>query len=58
MQPYVLGRRLMKLGGDGMPGTGFSRLPSSARTILVDISEHRDTSITASSEPRSPRPTR
>jgi DNA-binding MarR family transcriptional regulator len=42
---YVLGRRLMKLGEEAMPGAGFRRLPSSVQTVLLDISEHPDSSI-------------
>lgn len=42
---YVLGRRLMKLGEEAMPRAGFRRLPSSMQTVLVDISEHPDSSI-------------
>ncbi|HEY7262318.1 MAG TPA: helix-turn-helix domain-containing protein [Trebonia sp.] len=42
---YVFGRRLMKLGEEAMPRAGFRRLPSSVQTVLVDISEHPDSSI-------------
>jgi DNA-binding MarR family transcriptional regulator len=42
---YVLGRRLMKLGEEAMPRAGFRRLPSSVQTVLLDISEHPDSSI-------------
>ncbi|HZC41510.1 MAG TPA: helix-turn-helix domain-containing protein [Streptosporangiaceae bacterium] len=42
---YILGRRLMKLGQEAMPRAGFRRLPSSVQTILIDISEHPDSSI-------------
>ncbi len=42
---YVLGRRLMKLGEDAMPRVGLLRLPSSVQTILLDISEHPESSI-------------
>jgi DNA-binding MarR family transcriptional regulator len=42
---YVLGRRLMKLGQGAMPRAGFRRLPSSVQTILLDVSEHPDSSI-------------
>jgi DNA-binding MarR family transcriptional regulator len=45
MQLYVLGRRLMKLGEGAMSGTGFARLPSSVRTVLLDVSEHPGSSI-------------
>jgi DNA-binding MarR family transcriptional regulator len=42
---YVLGRRLMKLGEEAMPRAGFRRLPSSVQTILLDVSENPDSSI-------------
>jgi DNA-binding MarR family transcriptional regulator len=42
---YVLGRRLMKLGTEAMPRAGFSQLPTSVQTILLDISEHPGSSI-------------
>jgi DNA-binding MarR family transcriptional regulator len=35
----------MKLGEEAMPRAGFVRLPSSVQTILIDISEHPDSSI-------------
>ena len=35
----------MKLGEEAMPRAGFRRLPSSVQTILLDISEHPDSSI-------------
>jgi DNA-binding MarR family transcriptional regulator len=35
----------MKLGEQAMPQAGFVRLPSSVQTILIDVSEYPDSSI-------------
>lgn len=43
---YVLGRRLMKLGEAAMPRAGFRQLPASVQLVLVDLSDHPDSSIT------------
>jgi DNA-binding MarR family transcriptional regulator len=42
---YLLGRRLMKLGEEATPRAGFHRLPTSMQMVLVDVSEHPDSSI-------------
>jgi SAM-dependent methyltransferase/DNA-binding MarR family transcriptional regulator len=45
LELLILGRRLMKIAGDAMPAAGFAQLPSSVRSIALDVSEHPDTSI-------------
>jgi DNA-binding MarR family transcriptional regulator len=42
---FLLGRRLMKLGEDALPPSGYHRLPASARTVLTDVLTHPKTSI-------------
>jgi DNA-binding MarR family transcriptional regulator len=45
LQLFLLGRRLMKLGEDSIHLAGYTQLPTSVRSVLVDIFEHPDTSI-------------
>lgn len=42
---FQLGRRLMKLGEQAMPDTGFRRLSAPARSVLLDIAENPGSSI-------------
>lgn len=42
---YVLARRLLKLGEAAIPGAGIHRLPASIQLVLMDVSEHPDSSI-------------
>jgi DNA-binding MarR family transcriptional regulator len=42
---YVLARRLLKLGEAAIPGAGIHRLPTSIQLVLMDVSEHPDSSI-------------
>lgn len=42
---FQLGRTLMKLGEQAMPETGFRQLSGPARTVLFDIAENPDSSI-------------
>ena len=34
---FLLGRKLMKLGEQAMPGAGFRRLPASVQSIVFDV---------------------
>jgi DNA-binding MarR family transcriptional regulator len=45
LELYILGRRLMKLGQDATPQAGMHRLPTSVQLVLIDVSEHPDTSV-------------
>ena len=45
MELFLLGRKLMKIGEDAIPRTGFRELPTSVRSILIDVFEHPDTSV-------------
>lgn len=42
---FQLGRTLMKLGEQAMPATGFRQLSGPARTVLFDVAENPDSSI-------------
>ncbi len=42
---FLLGRRLMKIGEDAIARAGYTQLPTSVRSVLVDVFEHRDSSI-------------
>lgn len=42
VEVYLLGRKLMKIAESALPSGG---LPASVRMVLVDISEHPDSSI-------------
>lgn len=42
---YRLGRRLMKLGIEALPDSGFKTLPSSHRMVLIDVFENPGSSI-------------
>jgi DNA-binding MarR family transcriptional regulator len=42
---FLLGRRLMKLGERAIPPSGFHQLPTSVRTVMIDVFEHAGTSI-------------
>lgn len=44
VEVYLLGRKLMKLAERALP-SGDGALNSSVRAVLVDIAEHRDSSI-------------
>ena len=45
LELYLLGRKLMKLGEQAMPQSGFVRMPTSVRSVLVDVYEHPGSSI-------------
>jgi SAM-dependent methyltransferase len=45
LELFLLARRLMKIGEAAIPAAGFHRLPTSVRSVLIDVFEHPDTSI-------------
>ncbi|MFC4588364.1 MarR family transcriptional regulator [Sphaerisporangium corydalis] len=45
LELFLLGHKLIKIGQDAIPRSGFHTLPVSARTILVDVFEHSVSSI-------------
>lgn len=42
---FRLGRTLMKIGERAIPKSGFHRLPTSVRSVMIDVFEHPDSSI-------------
>jgi len=45
LELFLLGRKLMKIGEDAIPRVGFHQLPTSVRSIMVDVFEHPDSSV-------------
>ncbi|MBI3972745.1 MAG: MarR family transcriptional regulator [Chloroflexi bacterium] len=45
LELFLLGRTLTKLGEQAMPRGGFRELPASVWTILLDVLEHPNSSI-------------
>jgi DNA-binding MarR family transcriptional regulator len=45
LELLVLGRTLVRLAGVAMPALGSEGLPASVRSVLVDVSQHPDTSV-------------
>jgi DNA-binding MarR family transcriptional regulator len=45
LELFLLGRRLMRIGEDAIPRTGFHQLSPSVRSILVDVFEHPGSSV-------------
>jgi SAM-dependent methyltransferase len=45
LELFLLGRRLMKIGEEAISMAGFQPLPTSVRSVLVDVFEHPDSSI-------------
>jgi DNA-binding MarR family transcriptional regulator len=45
LELFLLGHKLIRIGQDAIPRSGFHALPASARTILVDVFEHSGSSI-------------
>lgn len=45
LELFLLGRTLMKLGEHAIPPSGFHQLPTSVRSVMLDVFEHPDTSI-------------
>ena len=50
LQLFLLGRKLMKLGEEALPPSGFQRLPTSVRSVLVDVYEHPGSSVSEITE--------
>jgi SAM-dependent methyltransferase len=45
LQLCLLGRKLMKIGEEALPGAGFHQLPASVRLVLLDVFEHPNSSV-------------
>jgi len=45
LELFLLGRKLMKLGEDAIPPSGFHRMPASVRSVLVDAYSHPGSSV-------------
>jgi DNA-binding MarR family transcriptional regulator len=45
LELFLLGRRLMKLGEDAIPPSGFQQLAASVRSVLADALTHPGSSI-------------
>jgi DNA-binding MarR family transcriptional regulator len=45
LELFLLARRLMKIGEDAIPRVGFHQLPTSVRSIMIDVFEHPDSSV-------------
>jgi DNA-binding MarR family transcriptional regulator len=45
LELFLLGRRLMKLGEEAIPSSGFRDLPTSVRSVLVDVFSHPGSSV-------------
>lgn len=50
LELFLLGHKLIRIGQDAIPRSGFQTLPTSARTILVDVFEHPGSSISEITE--------
>jgi len=45
LELFLLGRKLMKLGQEAIPPSGFHQVPASVRSVLVDVYEHPGSSV-------------
>jgi DNA-binding MarR family transcriptional regulator len=45
LELFLLGRKLMKLGEEAIPPSGFHQIPTSVRTVLIDAYEHPGSSV-------------
>jgi DNA-binding MarR family transcriptional regulator len=45
LELFLLGRKLMKLGEEAIPRSGFHRMPTSVRSVMVDAYEHPGSSV-------------
>lgn len=45
LELFLLGRKLMKLGEEAIPPSGFHQIPTSVRSVLVDVFEHPGSSV-------------
>jgi DNA-binding MarR family transcriptional regulator len=50
LELFLLGRKLMKLGEEAIPPSGFRQLPTSVRSVLIDVYEHPGSSISEITE--------
>jgi SAM-dependent methyltransferase len=45
LELFLLARKLMKIGEGAIPPSGFHQLPTSVRSILIDVFEHPNSSV-------------
>ena len=45
LELFLLGRKLMKLGEEAIPPSGFHQVPTSVRSVLMDVYEHPGSSV-------------
>jgi DNA-binding MarR family transcriptional regulator len=45
LELFLLGRRLMKIGENAIHRSGVTQLPTSVRSVLIDVIEHPDSSV-------------
>ncbi len=45
LELFLLGRKLMKLGEEAIPPSGFRQVPTSVRSVLMDVYEHPGSSV-------------
>jgi DNA-binding MarR family transcriptional regulator len=50
LELFLLGRKLMKLGEEAIPPSGWRGMPASVRSVLVDAYEHPGSSISEITE--------
>jgi hypothetical protein len=50
LELYLLGRRLMRIGGAAVAGPGAERLPTAMALVLTDVLLHPDSSISEITE--------
>lgn len=45
LELYLLSRKLMKIAEEAIPKSRFHQLPTSVRTVMLDVFEHPDSSV-------------
>jgi DNA-binding MarR family transcriptional regulator len=45
LELFLLGRKLMKLGEEAIPPSGFHQMPTSVRSVLLDVYQHPGSSV-------------
>jgi hypothetical protein len=50
LELFLLGRKLMKLGEEAIPPSGFRRMSASVRSVLVDVYAHPGSSVSEITE--------
>jgi DNA-binding MarR family transcriptional regulator len=45
LELFLLGRKLMKMGEEAIPPSGFHKMPTSVRSVLIDVYEHPGSSV-------------